>query len=118
MFALKAAIELDESLQGEVIEIKDDYMVGPLANIYETDGYQERRDWWKNLLEFSPYEDQTNIVDDKLAVHQLIRSLEENETEKVWIWMEYLLSYPFARDSTQGIFESQEIGKAYYFERI
>ena len=87
MFALKAAIELDESLQGEVIEIKDDYMVGPLANIYETDGYQERRDWWKNLLEFSPYEDQTNIVDDKLAVHQLIRSLEENETEKVWIWM-------------------------------
>jgi Domain of unknown function (DUF1835)/Protein of unknown function len=87
MFALKAAIELDESLQGEVIEIKDDYMVGPLANIYETDGYQERRDWWKNLLEFSPYEDQTNIVDDKLAVHQLIRSLEENEMEKVWIWM-------------------------------
>ena len=87
MFALKAAIELDESLQGEVIEIKDDYMVGPLANIYETDGYQQRRDWWKNLLEFSPYEDQTNIVDDKLAVHQLIRTLEENETEKVWIWM-------------------------------
>jgi hypothetical protein len=87
MFALKAAIELDESLQGDVIEIKDDYMVGPLENIYETEGYQQRRDWWKNLLEFSPYEDQTNIVDDKLAVHQLIRTLEENETEKVWIWM-------------------------------
>lgn len=87
MFALKAAIELDESLQGEVIEIKDDYMVGPLANVYETEGYQERRDWWKSLLEFSPYEDQMNIVDDKLAVHQLIRTLEENETEKVWIWM-------------------------------
>lgn len=87
VFALKAAIELDESLQGEVIEIKDDYMVGPLANIYETEGYQERRDWWKNLLECSPYEDQINIVDDKLAVHQLIRTLEENESEKVWIWM-------------------------------
>lgn len=87
VFALKAAIELDENLQGEVIEIKDDYMVGPLENIYETEGYQERRDWWKNLLEFSPYEDQANIVDDKLAVHQLIRTLEENDTEKVWIWM-------------------------------
>jgi hypothetical protein len=34
--ALKAAIELDENLAGEIIEIKDDYMVGPLANIYET----------------------------------------------------------------------------------
>lgn len=85
--ALQKAIELDESLQGEVVEIKDDYMVGPLENIYETEGYQQRRDWWKNLLEFSPYEDQMNIVDDKLAVHQLIRTLEENETEKVWIWM-------------------------------
>ncbi len=87
VIALQKAIELDESLQGEVVEIKDDYMVGPLANIYETEGYQERRDWWKNLLEFSPYEDQMNIVDDKLAVHQLIRTLEENESEKVWIWM-------------------------------
>jgi len=87
MVALKAAIELDENLAGDVIEIKDDYMVGPLANIYETEGYQERRDWWKNLLAFSPYEDQINMVDDKLAVHQLIRTLEENETEKVWIWM-------------------------------
>ncbi len=87
VIALKAAIELDESLQGDIIEIKDDYMVGPLANIYETEGYQERRDWWKPLLEFSPYEDQVNMVDDKLAVHQLIRTLEENEAEKVWIWM-------------------------------
>ncbi len=87
VIALQKAIELDESLQGEVVEIKDDYMVGPLANIYETEGYQQRRDWWKNLLEFSPYEDQMNIVDDKLAVHQLIRTLEENESEKVWIWM-------------------------------
>ncbi len=85
--ALQKAIELDESLQGDVIEIKDDYMVGPLVNVYETEGYQQRRDWWKSLLEFSPYEDQMNIVDDKLAVHQLIRTLEENEAEKVWIWM-------------------------------
>ncbi len=83
--SLQKAIELDESLQGNIIEIKDDYAVGPIANIYETDGYQQRRDWWKALLEFSPYKDQLNIVDDKLAVHELKQSLESGE--EVWIWM-------------------------------
>ena len=85
--ALTKAIELDESLQGTIIEIKDDYAVGPIAEIFETEGYQARRDWWKTLLEFSPYQDQMNLVDDKLTVHQLIRTLEENTDEEVWIWM-------------------------------
>ena len=34
--AIEAAIELDETLSGKVIEIKDDYAVGPIADIYET----------------------------------------------------------------------------------
>ena len=84
---LKSAIELDETLQGEIVEIKDDYAVGPIINIYETEGYQARRDWWKELLEFSPYKEQLDIVDDKMAVHNLIKLLEENTEEFVWIWM-------------------------------
>ena len=85
--ALQKAIELDETLVGEIVEIKDDYAVGPLADIYETEGYQARRNWWSGLFEYSPYQDQINIVDDKLAVHQLLRKLEEEPEEIVWIWM-------------------------------
>ena len=85
--ALEAAIELDESLAGKVIEIKDDYAVGPLFNIYETEGYQIRRDWWKNVLTHSPYEDQLDIVDDKLTIHHLQTSLNHDENEVIWIWM-------------------------------
>ncbi len=85
--ALSKAIELDESLQGEIIEIKDDFAVGPLENIYETEGYQQRRDWWSSLLEYSPYTEQLNIVDDKLAVHNLLKKLEEDTEQEVWIWM-------------------------------
>ncbi len=87
VIALQKAIEIDESLVGDIVEIKDDYAVGPLENIYETEGYQARRDWWSGLLDGSPYQDQINIVDDKLAVHQLLRTLEENQEEFVWIWM-------------------------------
>ncbi len=85
--ALEAAIELDESLAGKIIEIKDDYAVGPLLDIYETEGYQIRRDWWKEVLIHSPYEDQLDIVDDKLTVHHLINALNHDENEIIWMWM-------------------------------
>ena len=92
--ALSKAFELDESLKGNIIEIKDDYAVGPIIDIYDEYGYQQRRDWWKELLEHSPYEEQLNIVDDKLTVHQLLKRLDEpfdeaqgDKKEEVWIWM-------------------------------
>lgn len=86
---LKQAIELDPQLAGEIEIIRDDYAVGPLQNIYETEGYQNRREWWKQLLEASPYDtDQLmNLVDDRMAVHNLKKSLEDNTREVVWIWM-------------------------------
>jgi hypothetical protein len=86
---LKQAIDLDESLTGKVEIIRDDYAVGPIANIYEAEGYQQRRDWWKTLLEISPYntEQVTDMVDDRLTIHNLKKELEENTKEEVWIWM-------------------------------
>lgn len=83
---LQKAIELDEKLSGDVWQIKDDFAVGPIADIYETEGYQQRRDWWKNVLEHSPYTESVNIVDDKLTVHHLTQKLLE-EKEDCWIWM-------------------------------
>ena len=86
---LQKVIELDGSLSGDVRIIKDDYAVGPLADIYETEGYQQRREWWKQLLEISPYNtDQLmEMVDDRLAVHNLKKDLEENPKEELWLWM-------------------------------
>ena len=85
--ALEAAIALDESLAGKIIEIKDDYAVGPLLDIYETEGFQLRKNWWGNVLAHSPYTDQLDIVDDRLTVHQLINALNHDENESIWIWM-------------------------------
>lgn len=86
---LQKAIELDGSLAGTIIEIKDEFAVGPLEAIYETTGYQARRDWWRALLDASPYlaEDLMNLVDDRLAVYNLKKRLGENSNEVVWIWM-------------------------------
>jgi hypothetical protein len=89
VLVLQKVIELDESLSGDVRIIRDDYAVGPLADIYETEGYQQRREWWKQLLEISPYNtDQLmGMVDDRLAVHNLKKDLDENPKEELWLWM-------------------------------
>lgn len=84
--ALSNAMALDESLQGVIIEIKDDFAVGPIAGIDETGGYQQRRDWWLSLLAYSPYMEQIHIVDDKLTVYNLLKRLDETQ-EEAWIWM-------------------------------
>lgn len=86
---LKKAQELDETLGGEILLVRDDYAVGPLENIYEVEGYQQRREWWRRLLELSPYNtDQLmEMVDDRLLVHKLKKRLDEDEKEIVWIWM-------------------------------
>ncbi len=84
---LQKAIALDENLQGEIIHIKDDFAIGPIENIYEVEGYEARREWWKDVLQFSPYIEQLNVVNDKLTVHQLLERLDSNESQEVWIWM-------------------------------
>jgi hypothetical protein len=86
---LKKAIELDATLTGEIVIIRDDFAVGPIENIYETEGYQQRRAWWKAQVDQSPYDaDQLmNLVDDRMVVHNLKKSLDENTDEEVWIWM-------------------------------
>jgi hypothetical protein len=111
---LQKAIELDQNLAGDVIEIKDDYAVGPLQDIYETEGYQGRRAWWKELLDYSPYqaEELMHMVDDRLTVHNLRKTLDEDSKQIVWIWMGqnghdvcgYYWLLPQLKDYTSRIF--------------
>ncbi len=87
VLVLEQVVELDNTLHGKIVQIKDDYAVGPIVDIYETYGYQNRRDWWQNVLTHSPYTEQLNIVDDKLVVHQLQQLLASDSTQEIWIWM-------------------------------
>ncbi len=85
---LKQAIELDETLAGEVLQVKDDYAVGPLADIYTPEGLDARRQWWKEVLAGGDYEGKTETreVDDNKLVEDLLQKLQEDPKELVWIW--------------------------------
>lgn len=85
---LTKAIELDETMAGEVILIKDDFAVGPIKDLDTEEGWNARLNYWRGLLEGSPYG--TNGVgsfDDRETVKELKKKLDENPEEQVWIWM-------------------------------
>jgi Domain of unknown function (DUF1835)/Protein of unknown function len=85
---LQQAIELDESLLGEVVLIKDDYAVGPLDNMYVGDGIAARREWWKNVLAGGDYDGKadTDEVDDYKTIASLVGTMRRNEAEQIWVW--------------------------------
>ncbi|NCU04532.1 MAG: DUF1835 domain-containing protein [Chitinophagaceae bacterium] len=85
---LQKAIELDETLQGEILQVEDDYAVGPLKDIYTEEGIAARRAWWKEVLAGTDLEKKLDegVVDDNKLVAFIIERLQKDEEEKVWIW--------------------------------
>ena len=47
---ISKAIELDETLSGQILLVRDDYAVGPLNYIHSEEGIAERKDWWRMVL--------------------------------------------------------------------
>lgn len=85
---MKEVIALDETLAGDVIQIKDDFAVGPLKDIDTEEGWQARWDWWRMLLQGSPHgASHVGSFDDRETVKQLIEKLDANPDEVLWIWM-------------------------------
>ena len=85
---MKNVIKLDESLAGEVVQIKDDFAVGPLTGIETEEGWKARVNWWRELLKRSPYEnDPQTFFDDRETVKKIKETLDGDSHQQVWIWM-------------------------------
>ena len=85
---LKEAMKLDESLAGDIFEIKDEWGVGPLKDLETDEGWELRENWWRNLLVGSPYgEKLVGTFDDRETVKQLKGKLNTDEALEAWIWM-------------------------------
>lgn len=85
---LEQAIEMDESMAGEVFQVKDDYAVGPLVNIYTPEGIDARRQWWKEVLAGGDYDGkaESGEIDDNKLVQDLLQKLQDDPKEVIWIW--------------------------------
>lgn len=80
--------ELDESLAGRIIQIRDDFAVGPLSGIFTQEGMEARRNWWKQVVAGGDYghlSDDDFIADEKM-MEELKGMLDNDPEETVWIW--------------------------------
>jgi hypothetical protein len=85
---LKEAIKLDETLQGEVFEIKDEWGVGPLKDLDTDEGWNARQNWWREMLTGSPYgEKLVGTFDDRETVKSIKEKLDADDSLETWIWM-------------------------------
>ena len=85
---MKQVMDLDPELQGEVVQVKDEFAVGPLTDLNTEEGWNARIDWWRNMLKGSPYKEElAGSFDDRKTVEEIKEKLNSNESEQVWIWM-------------------------------
>lgn len=85
---LSQALILDESLQGNIVQIKDDYAVGPLTDVYTGTGIENRKQWWREVLTGGDYDGKvdTGEVDDYATIAEIVGTMRRNEEEIIWIW--------------------------------
>src|SRR3954462_11401579 len=86
---LQQAIEMDESLRGEIFEIKDDFAVGPINGLDTDDNWNARVEWWRGLLDASPYQDKqlAGSFDDRQTIVTITNQLQNDPDLELWIWM-------------------------------
>ena len=86
--ALQKSFELDASIAGDIIEIKDDYAVGPIKDIYNPESVELRKKWWSDILAGGDYDGIANDghVNDQETVRDLIERLQKDAAQIVWIW--------------------------------
>ena len=84
---LQEAIKLDESMQGEILEIKDEWGVGPLHELDTDEGWEARLNWWREILKDSPYDKLAGSFDDRETVRELRNKLDNDSVLEAWIWM-------------------------------
>ncbi|MEO9023248.1 MAG: DUF3658 domain-containing protein [Ginsengibacter sp.] len=86
---LSKSFDLDESLRSDIIEIKDDFAVGPLKDIYLPEGIEHRKQWWRDVLAGGDYDGHvdTNEVNDTNTMEKVMEQLNSIREETVWIWV-------------------------------
>lgn len=83
---LKEAKQLDESLDGTIELIADDYAVGPITDLDTETGRSLRKDWWAQVVEGTEYAQDFPKVNDDSVFESIIEKMTEDESVDLWIW--------------------------------
>lgn len=85
---LKAAMEMDPQLEGEILSFEDDLAVGPLFILDTPEGRSARKEWWNTVQDVTvapPAEGETEAPPAD-PLRELKARLREEEELEIWIW--------------------------------
>jgi Domain of unknown function (DUF1835)/Protein of unknown function len=85
---LNAAMDLDMALDGETILFRDDYSVGPIQDLFNEKGREERMNWWNAIREDAKIAGPHEIKEsDSDVLLKIIQRMEDEEFDQIWIWV-------------------------------
>lgn len=86
---MREVMALDETLAGEVLQVKDDYAVGPVNDLYLEEGREARNNWWRQVLAGGDADGRVDSgeVNDPQTMQEIRERLNSDEEERVWIWV-------------------------------
>jgi hypothetical protein len=86
--SLAKSFALDPTMEGLILEIRDDYAVGPINDLFTESGRHHRNQWWREILSGGDYDGlvESGKVHDDATVQELKEKLDANPNEVAWIW--------------------------------
>ncbi|HXB91116.1 MAG TPA: DUF1835 domain-containing protein [Puia sp.] len=87
--ALRKSFDLEPSMQGDIIQIEDEFAVGPLTALDTREGREARKQWWREVLTGGDYDgrvDSGQLADDHDTVSTVKERMLADPKEIVWIW--------------------------------
>lgn len=86
---LNAAMDQDMALDGETILFRDDYSVGPIQNLSNEKGREERINWWNAIREDAKIAGPLELKEeaDFAVLSKIIQRMKDEEFDQIWIWV-------------------------------
>jgi Domain of unknown function (DUF1835)/Protein of unknown function len=86
---LNAAMDLDMTLDGETILFRDDYSVGPIQDLFNETGREERMNWWNTIREDVKIAGTHEIKEetDSAVLSKITQRMKDEEFDQIWIWV-------------------------------
>ena len=91
---LNKAMDLEPSIEGEVVVLQDDLSLGPVSALDTAEGRQARTEWLVRATGADPASGSA-AEKDAAALQEVIRRMTEEEFDQIWIWVA-----PNAKDLT------------------
>jgi hypothetical protein len=86
---LSKAMDMDESLDGEIICLGDDYSIGPIRDLSAETGRHSRNTWLMHIRDGEKEFNHPGYIEesDQVVLDKILQRMKDEEFDQIWIWV-------------------------------